>query len=426
MNVVTARQAIVNKKAHAVGYELLFRDGKNNSFPVGIAPHAATGKLINQTHLNFGLKEITDGKRAFINFSEKCLLEDYPYLMSPKDIIVEVLESVTPSDAVYEKVKSLFHDGYIIALDDFVYSKPWARFLPFVRIIKIDIAQTPLSQVTPLINYLNEYKRKSNRKNKIYLLAERVETKEEFQQAKGMGFDYFQGYFFCKPEMRKYKDVEISQCTLIALYQELCQRELNTNKIAQHFRGDEALTYKLLVFMNSGIFNVSKPISDVKHALSYMGEDNVRKFISLLTTSEMAKGKPRESFRIGTIRAETCEKAARLVAPEMAQEAFMMGLLSILPSILDRSMEIVLSFLKVTDDIKDALLADERNCQKSKGSMLYVLLKATTSVEQGSWFNTSQYCQRLNLDYDKFCSIYTDSIKFSQRYEIAASVASPS
>lgn len=426
MNVVTARQAIVNKKAHAVGYELLFRDGKDNSFPVGMDPHAATGKLINQTHLNFGLKEITDGKRAFINFSEKCLLEDYPYLMSPKDIIVEVLESVTPSDAVYEKVKSLFHDGYIIALDDFVYSKPWARFLPFVRIIKIDIAQTPLSQVTPLINYLNEYKRKSNRKNKIYLLAERVETKEEFQQAKGMGFDYFQGYFFCRPEMRKYKDVEISQCTLIALYQELCQRELNTNKIAQHFRGDEALTYKLLVFMNSGIFNVSKPISDVKHALSYMGEDNVRKFISLLTTSEMAKGKPREIFRIGTIRAETCEKAARMVAPDMAQEAFMMGLLSILPSILDRSMESVLSFLKVTDDIKDALLADERNCQKSKGSMLYVLLKATTSVEQGSWFNTSQYCQRLNVDYDKFCSIYTDSIKFSQRYEIAASVATPS
>lgn len=425
MNVVTARQAIVNKKAHAVGYELLFRDGKDNSFPVGMDPHAATGKLINQTHLNFGLKEITDGKRAFINFSEKCLLEDYPYLMSPKDIIVEVLESVTPSDAVYEKVKSLFHDGYIIALDDFVYSKPWARFLPFVRIIKIDIAQTPLSQVTPLINYLNEYKRKSNRKNKIYLLAERVETKEEFRQAKGMGFDYFQGYFFCKPEMRKYKDVEISQCTLIALYQELCQRELNTNKIAQHFRGDEALTYKLLVFMNSGMFNVSKPISDVKHALSYMGEDNVRKFISLLTTSEMAKGKPREIFRIGTIRAETCEKAARMVAPDMAQEAFMMGLLSILPSILDRSMESVLSFLKVTDGIKDALLADERNCQKSKGSMLYVLLKATTSVEQGSWFNTSQYCKRLNLDYDKFCSIYTDSIKFSQRYEIAASVASP-
>ena len=226
--------------------------------------------------------------------------------------------------------------------------------------------------------------------------------------------------------MRKYKDVEISQCTLIALYQELCQRELNTNKIAQHFRGDEALTYKLLVFMNSGIFNVSKPISDVKHALSYMGEDNVRKFISLLTTSEMAKGKPREIFRIGTIRAETCEKAARMVAPDMAQEAFMMGLLSILPSILDRSMESVLSFLKVTDDIKVALLADERNCQKSKGSMLYVLLKATTSVEQGSWFNTSQYCQRLNVDYDKFCSIYTDSIKFSQRYEIAASVATPS
>tara|TARA_A200000159_G_scaffold164895_1_gene197152 strand:- start:12038 stop:13333 length:1296 start_codon:yes stop_codon:yes gene_type:complete len=420
MNVVTARQAIVNKKAHAVGYELLFRDGESNSFPIGMDPHAATGKLINQTHLNFGLKEITDGKRAFINFSEKCLLEDYPYLMSPKDIIVEVLESVTPSDAVFNKIRNLFHNGYIIALDDFVYSSEWARFLPFVKIIKVDITQTPLDSLGSFMRYLRDYKAKTNRKNKLYLLAERVETHAEFVQAKKLGFDYFQGYFFCRPEMRKYKDVDISQSTLLSLYQELCRREISFDRIAGHFRNDEALTYKLLVFMNSGLFNISKPISDVRHALSYMGEVNVRKFISLLTTSEISKGKSREIFRIGTIRAETCEKAARAIAPGKASEAFMMGLLSVLPSILDRSMESVLSFLKVTDDIKEALLADDKQCDKAKGGILYVLLNAAKNVEKGSWFNTSECCKKLNINYDSFCAMYAESIKFSQKYELAS------
>jgi EAL and modified HD-GYP domain-containing signal transduction protein len=422
MNVVTARQAIVNKKNQTVGYELLFRDGESNSFP-DVEPHEATGKLINQTHLNFGLNEITGGRRAFINFTEKCILAGYPMLMSPKDIVVEVLETVPPSDEIYNALKSLFHAGYIIALDDFVYSKKWIRFLPFVKIIKIDISQTPLESITPFINVLEAYKKKVNRKNKIHLLAERVETMAEFGEAKRLGFDYFQGYFFCRPEMHKSKDIEISQVTLAALYQELCRKEMNIQKIAEHFRNDEALTYKLLVFMNSGIFNVTKPISDVKHALSYMGEENVRKFISLLATTELAQGKPKEILRVGTVRAYTCEKTAKVVSPAQSQEAFMVGLLSILPSVLDRSMESLLSFLQVTDDIKDALMADEKGNQKAKGGMLYSILRATENIERGAWHDTKKSCLSVNISYDRFCDIYSDAIKFSQDYESAVSKA---
>jgi EAL and modified HD-GYP domain-containing signal transduction protein len=422
MNVVTARQAIVNKKNQTVGYELLFRDGESNSFP-DIEPHEATGKLINQTHLNFGLNEITGGRRAFINFTEKCLIAGYPMLMSSKDIVVEVLETVPPSDEIYAAVKALFHKGYIVALDDFVYSKEWLRFLPFVKIIKIDISQTPLDSIAPFITKLEAYKARANRKNKIHLLAERVETNAEFMEAKRMGFDYFQGYFFCRPEIHRSKDIGMSQVTLAGLYQELCSRELNITRIAAHFRSDEALTYKLLVFMNSGIFNVTKPISDVKHALSYMGEENVRKFISLLTTTELAKNKPREVLRVGTVRAATCEKAAKVVLPAQSQEAFMVGLLSILPSVLDRTMESLLSFLKVTDGIKDALLADENGDQTAKKGMLYAILNATKNVERGAWHDTNKSCQAINIDYDRFCGIYSEAIKFSQEYESAVSHA---
>lgn len=414
MEVFTARQAIMNKNEKIVGYELLYRDGKDNCFPVGMDSQKATTKVILQTYLNTGLKSITDGKIAFINFSEACLLSLTPTLLPKNQIVVEILEDVNPTDEVYRECAKLFKAGYRLALDDFVYTPKWDRFLRFVKIVKFDISKTPLEKIPEIINRINEIKRVGNLKNKIIYLAERVETREEFEEVKKIGFELFQGYFFCKPEMKKSRDVDLSQWSLFKLYQELCKDKIDLGKICKHFEFDEGLTYKLLTFMNSGMFSIKTPISSIKQALVYLGESELRKFLTLLTTSELSKGKPDELLRIGVVRARTCELTAKKICPSIKSEAFLVGLLSMLPAILDKSMLEILEKLPVNDSIRAALIPKDKGDSQTD---LYIILEATKLIEGGSWHLTSKECLKLRLNYDEFCRIYNSAMDWKEKYQ---------
>ncbi len=414
MQVYTARQAILNTKEKVIGYELLYRDGEKNSFPANIKPHVATSRMILRTHFNEGLSSITGGKRAFINFTEDCLLADFPKLINREKVIVEILETVKPSDEVYQKCRELFKAGYILALDDFIYKPEWRRFLPLIKIIKFDISTTPLKSLPPVLLEIKKIRQKGNMKNKIHMLAERVETKEEFLLAKKMGFDFFQGYYFCKPQMHSAKDVSLSESTLFNLYQELCRKELDIDKINQCFETDEGLAYKLLTYMNSGIISATQPISSIKQALVYLGEKETRKFLTLLTTTLMSKGKPKEVMRVGIVRARTCENTAKKVAPGVSSESFLVGLLSVLPAILDRPMTQIIEKLPVSEEIEKALLPSS---PEEKSSVLRIILDATLLIEKGSWHLTSKECAKLRIDYDSFCEMHQEAIKWAQRYE---------
>lgn len=413
MEVFTARQAILNKDKKVVGYELLYRDGKENCFPVGVDEHVATSRMIIRTHYNQGLDKITNGKYAFINFSEICITRELPLLLPSNKVVIEILESVTPSDEVYKKCAALFKAGYKLALDDFSYDPKWDRFLKFIKIIKFDISKTPLNILPQIISRINALKKRENRTNKQVLLAERVETEIEFNQAKKMGFTLFQGYFFCRPEIKKDKDVNLSEITTFKLYQELCRPKLDIEKIIGCFQTDEGLTYKLLTFMNSGHFSIKRPLSSIRQAIVYLGEDELRKFMTLLTTSTMAKGKPDEILRMGAIRARTCETACVKINNSLSGEAFLTGLLSMLPAILERPMEQIVSNLPLSDEIKNTLIPKVGE----KESLLKILLNAVELIEKGSWHLTSLECLKLNISYDLFCKCYNESIVWVDGYE---------
>lgn len=414
MNVYTARQPILNKKENVVGYELLYRDGEDNRFPVGVDSHEATTNILLRTHLNEGLPSITDRKLAFINFSEACILKKVPTLIPRDQVVVEILEDVSPSDEVYQQCAELFKKGYRIALDDFIYKPEWDRFLRFVKIVKFDISKTPIETLPKIIDRINRLKRVGNLKNKLIYLAERVETREEFEATKKLGFSLFQGYFFYKPEMKKTRDVNLSQWTLFNLYQELCRPEMDLVKISSYFESDEGLTYKLLTFMNSGLFSIKNPISSIKQALIYLGEFELRKFLTLLTTSVLSKGKPDELLRIGVVRARTCELAAAKVRPELKSEAFLVGLLSMLPSILDKPITEIIDKLPINEDIRAALLPVAND---KKESDLKIILNAVSLIEGGSWHNTSKECMKLNIKYDFFCDCYKTAISWARQYQ---------
>jgi EAL and modified HD-GYP domain-containing signal transduction protein len=404
VKVYSARQAILNRKQHVVAYELFFRDGPENIFPE-IDPDLATAKLVMRTHLNDGFKSITSGKPAFINLSEKSLLKGLPKLLPNKEVVFEILEDVPPSDDVYHAMRDLYQRGYHMALDDFIYRPEWARFLKFVKMVKFDIHETPLEKIKPLVQQLQKHKH-------IRLLAEKVETKEQFELAKKLGFHFFQGYFFCKPEMRESKDIASDKMTLMSVYREVLRSPIDLDKLTQYFNHNVNLSFKLLRFINSGVLPLSQEINSIKQALVYLGEQQVRKFVALLITAIEAHNKPQELVKMAIIRARFCELIANKACPEKSESAFLTGLFSLIDALLDRPMPVLLAQLPLADEIKDALTEEKR-------STLGTILNVAKLYEKGRWYQTERQANVLRLSYEQIADCYQQALKWVDYYDEA-------
>tara|TARA_R110001592_G_scaffold10013_1_gene52254 strand:- start:6449 stop:7675 length:1227 start_codon:yes stop_codon:yes gene_type:complete len=401
MKVYTARQAILNRKEHVVAYELLYRGGPENFFPQ-IDPHRATSKLIMRTHLNQGLALITDSKPALINFPEESILNGLPLIMPPKQVMIEILETVSPSDEVYEACKTLYHQGYHLALDDFVYKPEWNRFFKFVKLIKFDIQATALSEIAPLVNKLKV------RKN-LKILAEKVETKAEFLQAKKLGFHFFQGYYFCRPEMLESREIDSNEPIMLRLMKECLKTQLKLNIITSCFERDAGLTFKLFKYINSGVLPIIQEITSIKNAFTYLGETQTKKFILLLTTGILAKSKPKELTHIVIVRAKFCEFIAEKAAPGLTEASFLVGLFSLLDAMLDTPLEQIVNDLPLSAEVVTALTSD-------KPSQLKYILRTVTYYEQGCWYNTKRNAEMVNVDYEKLTDYYQNALMWANKH----------
>lgn len=403
MKVYTARQAILNRRQQTVAYELFFRDGIENVFPRHVKPDVATSRLVLNQHLNLGFKTLSRNKKALINFSQQSLLDQTPALLPPGDIVIEVLEDVEPSDEIYQACRNLFHAGYRFALDDFVYHPDWERFLNFAKLIKFDIRRTGFAEIANILPTLR-------RRKGMRFLAEKIESHEEFEQAKDLGFDFFQGYFFCVPEMLEHQDIEAQHHMILAIYLEVLKPNFSYSKLAMYFERDLSLSYKLLRFINSGLFDVREPISSIKQALIYLGEEQARKFICLIATAHLGgNNKPLELIRMSILRARFCELVCEKTAPGLSGMAFLTGLFSLVDALLGSPMDKVLERLPLEAEVKQALLAEP--------GMLGSILELVKAYESGSWFWTQKGCSALNIKEELLPDLYTRAIKWSEDFE---------
>ncbi|EAW29101.1 hypothetical protein ATW7_03247 [Alteromonadales bacterium TW-7] len=401
VSVFVARQAIFNRRQKVVAYELLFRDSPKNFFP-DIAEGQATARLIMENQLNLGTRHITSGKKALINIGPESLELDLCAFLPCQDVVIELLESIEPTDTNYELCRELFHSNFNLALDDFVYKPQWDRFLKLVKLIKFDITITPLNDIHPIIKKLKDHKQ-------IKLLAEKIETQEEYEVAAGMGFDYFQGYFFAKPTMMKHNDIDYNYGLVVAIYAEIMGPNPDLTKIAALFELDAALAYKLLRLINSGVFPIQSKIASLKQALVYLGQERLKKFVSLIVTAHTAGKKPAELMQVCVVRARFCELIAKKVAKHQSGEAFLTGLFSLLDAILDQPMSLLVEKLPFQDDIKAALL-EEKNT-------LYYILKVVKAYETGSWWALEQAVIFLNIQSDILPELYQKSVDWADSYK---------
>lgn len=408
MLVYTARQAILNRRQNVAAYELFFRDGPENFFPQNVDPHEATSKLIGRTHFNKGLRPLTSGKLALINFSEESLLKLLPMLIPKEDVLIEILETVTPSTAVYNACVELYRAGYRLVLDDFIYKPQWKRFLKLVKMIKFDIRLTPLDSIAPLVTKLLE-------NSNIKLLAEKVETREEYLEARQLGFHFFQGYYFCQPEMHQSHEVESNELLLFAIYKETLGQYLNYKAIGNLLEQDSNLTYKLLCYINSGGFPLRTQITSVKQALTYLGDTQLRSLLSLFVTAILASKKPAELTKMCVIRAKFCELVVKKNTSDitLTESAFLTGMFSLLDAILDLPIEKVLERLPVSQNIKETLL-DSQDKSQTPNSMA---LRAIKLLESGSWYLAEREADKLQLTAKILDQYYQEAITWSEFFE---------
>nr|NJM03291.1 HDOD domain-containing protein [Desulfobacula sp.] len=373
MDLFLARQPVFTSEKKLFGYELLFRLGLENYFPKSIDGNTATSNLLSNIFFPFDLKAILCGKPGLINFTENLILQRMPLLLPKEHFIIEVLEDIEPDEDLISSLSFLNEKGFTIALDDFVYHKKLRPMIELSHIIKFDIQANPL-------NSIDEILQKMQSDYKILFLAEKVETYAEFEQAKEMGFNLFQGYFFSKPEVLSAKGISTGQATKLGLINEVTKKELNLKRIEDLIKKDVSISFKLLRFINSAYFNRRNPINTIKDAIIYIGTEELKRFINIVAISDLGAQKPNELIRISIVRAGMCERCGGVLKTNFStDELFTLGLFSFIDAMLDCKMENILSHIAFSEKMKSALLGNDKEFK--------MILNIVEGFEKGDWKN---------------------------------------
>jgi c-di-GMP-related signal transduction protein len=394
-DVHVARQPIFDADLNVFGYELLFRSNFINTYD-GTDGDKATYDVIANSFLLIGIETLTNGKKAFINFTANSLKNNIPAMLPKSLIAVEILEDVVPDEEIINVCKVLKKNGYLLVLDDFVFKPEFMPLIELADIIKVDFRITQHEERQEIIQRLRGYP--------VKFLAEKVETKKEFQDALNMGYSYFQGYFFCEPLVLSGKNLPGYKTNYLHILQEVNQPEIEFEQIEAIIRKDVALSYKLLKFINSSIFGFRNTISSLRQALTLLGKKELTKWISLIVLKNVADDKPGELILESLIRARFAEKLASIkIWKKQAPDAFLMGMFSHIDVLLDRPLNEILNEIHLDEEIKQALLEQKHN----KLSVLYKLIQ---SYEQGKWRAYSSYADELEIDERYVLQSYREAL----------------
>jgi len=349
-NVFVGRQPIFTADLQIHAYELLFRSNiEQNSANVSDGDFA-TSHLIVNTFMEIGPKSIVGDHPAFINLTRNFILDDHILGIDKKHIVVEILEDVEIDQALIDRVRTLSDMGYIIALDDFLFDEKYEELLRIVDIVKLDVMNMSNAEIRKEVGRLQSYG--------VKLLAEKIETLEELEFCKSLGFDYYQGYFLSRPKIIQGQRIPAGRYSLMELMQKLYQEEIDIRDLEQTISKDVSLSYRLLKHINSSYFGFSNEIQSVNHALTLLGLDKVRQWATLIAMTRV-NDKPNALIANALTRARMCQMMAENLGYENTGCFFTSGLFSNLDVLLDSSMDTLLDDLPLSKQIKSAILLAE-------------------------------------------------------------------
>ena len=399
MEVFVARQPIFNSRQQVFAYELLFRHGLENYYS-GTDGDLATARVITDSFMLFGIEALTGGKPAFINFTANMIKNEIPTIFPPELVGVEILEDVILDEEILYACQKLKNSRYLLALDDFVFDKERAALTEMADIIKVDFLATAKKDRAALAEKFAG--------SRVKLLAEKVETIDDFQNALELGYTYFQGYFFCRPHIVSRKDIPSHRLTYLRILQELHRTEPDFEHITRIVTADLSLSYKLLRLVNSAVFGFRSRINSIKQALVILGLQEIQKWITLLALSSMGQEKPDELITHSLIRARFGELIATIIGLQnRSSEFFLMGLLSLIDAFLDRPMQEILAELPLSNEIKDALTG--------RMNLFGEVYRLILAYEKADWIQVNRYSSRLNLKEEKIPKFFLQSVQWANQ-----------
>lgn len=400
VEVFIGRQPIFNKEEEIVAYELLYRNNNTNKFPEIDSDLATIDVLIN-SFLTIGIKEVTNGRPSFINFTENLIMQEELDILDPTKMVIELLEDIPITPMLIERLSKLKQKGFKIALDDFVMDEAvliYDDLFEQVDYIKVDFLFSNEQQRCAIETIVQ------SKFPHIKLLAEKVETREEFETAKRAGYSLFQGYFFQKPQIIKATDIPVNLFQYFQIISLLRNDETSIDVIAENIEREISLTFRLLKLINNSMTRPKLRIRSIKQAIVLLGLTELRKWIYLLAMKENKIQQNEDVYKelmyASLFRAKVCERCARINHKVNYSEYFLVGLFSLIDTLLKRPLNSILAQLPLSETILETIAGAKTE--------MTPYLQFSKAVNKLDWPEIERLHKQLNVSIDEVLPMYEE------------------
>ncbi len=389
--IFVGRQPIYNRDLDVIAYELLYRGGDVEHARITHHDHA-THQVIENSVIEIGLEHVSGHVPAFFNVSREFILGDYPLPPSSVGVGIELLEDMPVDQTLVDAVRRLSRQGYTILLDDFIFHDSLKPLVDLADIIKIDVLAMDQATTREHVEVLGTYPAK--------LLAEKVENPECFEYCKELGFDYFQGFFFCKPKIIKGRRTPVDTLTILDLLAQLHAPGMDADALVAVIDRDVGLRFGLLRLLNSEHFHPAATLDSIAQAVTTLGEAAVRNWASVLALSRIG-GKPEQLLVTAIVRGKMCEQLAVDAGAAQTEAHFLTGVCSLLDAMLDQALPEVVSSLVLPAAVERGAVEHAGPC----GDALVCAL----AYERGDWGHVTYH----DLHRDTITDSYLQAVDWA-------------
>ncbi|NLW10969.1 MAG: HDOD domain-containing protein [Clostridiaceae bacterium] len=402
MSLLFARQPIFDNMGRRHGYELLYREPGENAYGQHDGD-MATSSVMAASFLSMGVSELSSQSKAYINFTSNMLLRGVATLFPKDTIVVEILETIEPTYEIIEACHDLRKKGYTIALDDFVLRDDYKPLIDLAHIVKIDFMHLKSEAERKSILQLNRHKN-------VKYLAEKVETREDYEMAVRLGYSLFQGYFFSKPVIINTNNIPPSKINQVRLMQLLENNDPDIGDIADVIEKDVAFTYEILKLTTTVRYYRGNKITSIRQAAMLMGLTELKKWAYITIIRKISDHDQEENISISVQRARALEQLAELTGNrDKKMSFFTLGLLSMIDVLTGCEMSLIVSELPVSSEMQDILLGNNPD------TIMHTCFQLTTAYEKAQWILAEILGEKLGITMEQMASFYLDAVVWSNQ-----------
>lgn len=411
MEIFIGRQPIFDENEKLFAYELLYRNGQEQNEYMAVDSDLATVEVIINSFFSMGFDELASGKPCFINFTDTLLKSDIFESLSPREVVVEVLEDVPITADLVERVKEIHNRGFRIALDDFVLQNHvslYDQLFQYVDYIKVDfLLSTEVERHEIEEKVLRHYPH-------ITLLAEKVETRAQYLEARTIGYKLFQGYYFKQPQIIKGNEIPANMLQYYKVIALLNSAEPDIDGLVDHIEHDVALSFKLLKLINNSSKRTKRKIRSIKQAILLLGLTDLQRWVQILIYREWSK-KPKadmyeELMKTSLCRAKICELMAKRIGYRNNSEYFLVGMFSLIDALLEKPMNVILAQLPLSDEIVETISGSE--------TALSPVLDMAIALERLDWEEVTRLEDKLQLKTDELFEVVEKANQWVTNFQL--------